>query len=250
MNSANNNKRGGDYEKLILEKIMYEFDENFSYELNYRIQGIVSKTVREFDIAIFRKDEQHPFWIIECKNWKEDQVKNKFIKEIEQMPIKIKNLNKNPELITLIVSSYPSRGAINTADNENIKIEVLSREVVRDRKWFKEACEIFPYDTICHPQILQVKKLIQKNDIIGAIDKLENIYYEEWLAIIDYSIAYYPIIALRMLEFVAEYHYDDAWRFNAIQKLVEYNYLKDDFKEKLLITETDFDTRELLLEYS
>ena len=53
-----------------------------------------------------------------------------------------------------------------------------------------------------------------------------------------------------MLEFVAEYHYDDAWRFNAIQKLVEYNYLKDDFKEKLLITETDFDTRELLLEYS
>ena len=90
MNSANNNKRGGDYEKLILEKIMYEFDENFSYELNYRIQGIVSKTVREFDIAIFRKDEQHPFWIIECKNWKEDQVKNKFIKEIEQMPIKIK----------------------------------------------------------------------------------------------------------------------------------------------------------------
>ena len=112
------------------------------------------------------------------------------------------------------------------------------------------AYKIFPYDTICHPQILQVKKLVQKNDIIGAIDKLENIYYEEWLAIIDYSIAYYPIIALRMLEFVAEYHYDDAWRFNAIQKLVEYNYLKDDFKEKLLITETDFDTRELLLEYS
>ena len=238
--------KGSKYEDQILEKIKYEFDDSFKYEKNYKIDGLISKGIVEFDIAIFRECESDPFWIIECKAWNKNTMK-KLINEIRLTPTKVKELNKKPEMFTFIVQNKPNNSAINIAQYEKIGIEVISEQEADERKWFYEANEIFPYDSMFHPKIYQAKKEIEKDNYILAIDKLENIAYEEWLAIVDYSFDKYRVTIESLLRTVAEYHYDNGWRYNAIQKLDENGCLDEDFKEFLLQKESDLEIRELLL---
>lgn len=225
-----------------MEKVKYEFDDNFRYELNYRVEGIISKTVREFDIAIFRENEKFPFWIIECKNWDE-----KYIKEIEQMPTKSKNLCKTPEKITFIITHEPSGGAKNTAKSEGIDIEIISEKEAFQRSWFHEASKIWPYDTMFHPKVYQAKKAIERGDYVIAIEKLENVGYDEWLKVVDYSFNKYQKIIEKFLKIIAEFHHDDGWRYNAIKKLDDFGLLNKIFRDRILTKECDQETKEILL---
>jgi len=249
INKNNQNIKGKLYEDAVLEKIKYDYGDNFKYKLNYFVKGEVRKTNTEFDIAIFRKNQKHPFWVIECKNWKKKDIKSKLIKEVESFPTKIKNLKTLPDIKTFIITYKPSKGSINTAKCENIKIEIITREEAYSRAWRNVAHKIFPCDVNFHPSINRTILYINNRNFNSAIDEMDNISYDEWLSIVEFSIDKYKETTKQLLECIAKYHYDSGWRFNAIQMLFDHYQLQNEFIKILLTKEVDEDVRRLLFGY-
>ncbi|MEA2886186.1 MAG: hypothetical protein QOD11_546 [Bradyrhizobium sp.] len=68
------------------------------------------------------------------------------------------------------------------------------------------------------------------------------------MAALQTSQAAFSDRAGRMLKALAQSHFDDGVRFNAIQLLAEAGQLRNDEIKELLQSESDFETRELLIE--
>lgn len=244
---AKSQDKGDEYEKAILEKLKYEFGEKYRIERNYVIHnGLISKGKVQFDIAIYRKNEANPFWLIECKAWKKNSMK-KFIDQVRLTPTKLEELSSSIEVYTFIMQNEPNESAKNIIEYKGFRYEVISEKEAIERDWYYVAHKIFPFDVEFHSIMNTAINEVVNNNNQKAVEELENIPYEEWLAVIDYSFDKYPNTIEKLLRLVAEYHYDDGWRYNAIQKLDEYNTLDEEFVSILLNKEKDYDTRELLL---
>jgi len=79
-----------------------------------------------------------------------------------------------------------------------------------------------------------------------VIDDMEQIPFDEWNAFIAYALNNHSSEAIDFLEFAALNHYDDCWRFNAIQKLIDSNIFDRDLADRIINEDQDPDIIELI----
>ena len=76
----------------------------------------------------------------------------------------------------------------------------------------------------------------------------DEIAYEEWLAVLETGLSLFPVAAEQILKTIAEHHFDDAYRFNAIQLLSKSALFDQSFLKRLQADENDSEILELLHE--
>ena len=113
----------------------------------------------------------------------------------------------------------------------------------------------FPWDPVCHHDMITAvsdirkpKKLDTEGSIRAFLESIEHLPFEEFVNIFRVSRADKSAQTRRILMYIATNHYNDEWRFNAIQLLENNSWLSNSLKRELLRYEIDIEIRELLLE--
>lgn len=131
------------------------------------------------------------------------------------------------------------------------RIEIIPAEEATRLNYRELARNLYPYDWAFHPHMAEAFAALRGKDSLGFIDTLETVPYEEWLAVVDYSVLSglfrKPIIDA--LKIIASLHPDSGWRFNAVQKLIDTGELEDELLETLIEKENDEETLVLLRDH-
>ncbi|MFC1716253.1 hypothetical protein ACFL6S_21450, partial [Candidatus Poribacteria bacterium] len=89
-----------------------------------------------------------------------------------------------------------------------------------------------------------------KNEVPDKIiEVIEGIPFEEWMSLVQYAINNHPMEAGDFLWFVAQHHYDDGWRSNALQELITTDLVQRFDIEEIFELERDPEILDMLYEY-
>ena len=231
-----------EYEKALAEKLLYEYPPPFFEVIhNLKVEGIYSEGQRQIDVAIRRVGEDHPFLVAEAKL----HAATLNIGYIDAFITKIKDVDA--KIGIMVVSSNYSKPGERLATAHGIDLRIMTPEEALEMQWRPIARQVFPLDWAFHPDLAAgLHRLHRLEPPDSVIEALEAVYYEEWLAFVGYALAHNPAEADEFLWFVAQHHYDDGWRYNAIQQLDDIGSLDQSRKDTLLRKESDPETIELL----
>lgn len=231
-----------DYEKAISEYLLYEFQPPlFEVLHDIKIKGRYSGWPRQIDVAVRRAGEKNPFLVVEAKR----RGRKVTVEYIDAFITKLQDIDI--KLGIMVASSDFSEPGRRLAEAFDIELFVLSIEEAREMNWRPIVRAIYPMDWAFHPEmaagLYRLDKGAPPDDIIESID---NISFEEWLALTKYALSNHQDEAVNFLRFVAYHHYDDGWRFNAIQQLTEFDLLEHLDINWILANEQDIEILDLL----
>lgn len=86
-------------------------------------------------------------------------------------------------------------------------------------------------------------------NIKSALEYIENIPFEEWLAFLEAKIATDFDFSIKLLNEISLNHYDESWRFNAIQLQIDHEILSADIRELIIANETSHEILNLVQEH-
>lgn len=227
---------------------MYEFPgREFVVTRDDRELGKHSKTKRKLDVTVRRVigDKNIIYILGEAKYWN----KKVGLKAVESFLGMLEDVGASIGI--MVTNKGYTKPAQKRVLSSPVQIEIISPEDAISLNYRELARNLYPYDWAFHPQMAEAFNALKEGSGYGFIDALENVPYEEWLAVVDYSLNTYffrpPI--LDALKIIASSHPDDGWRFNAVQKLIDNAELEEDLLKNLLEKETDEENLELLQDY-
>ncbi len=240
----NHNIEPQQYEQALVEMLRYEFKPpNFRVKGDVKIVGRFSKVKRQLDVVVYRANQSIPFFAADAKRHtrKIDVSRVEcFLGQLEDVGI----------MIGLLTSpSGATAGAKRRALASSINLSVMSTDEARKMNWRTVARGLYPWDWTFHPQLAEgLFHLHEKHEPRLIIDSLEGIPFEEWSRFVTYGFENELPETEDFLRFVALHHYDDGWRFNAVQLLIEAGKLRTLDIKQILSSETDAAIIELLEE--
>ena len=234
-----------EYEKALAEKLLYEFPPPvFRVVHDVDFVGKYSGGKRQIDIAVFRANEKAPFLVAEAKFYSNTVD----ILHIDAFITKIKEVNA--QIGIMVVPSGYTKSERNLAKAFDIDLRIMTVEEALETQWLPIARNIFPFDWAFHPQIAAGLYRLQKNEVPGKIiEAIEEVPFEEWMSLVQYAINNHPVEAGDFLWFVAQHHYDDDWRFNALQELVTTGLIQRFDIKEIFKLERDPEILDMLYEY-
>lgn len=235
-------RNGAVYEKAIYNicKLKYG-DLNHNFYTNFREKGKITQTQRELDIVIENKYTKD-WTIIECKNYSNS---GKILSEIERLPTKLKNFTGKINKVYIVSSQDFSQSEDKTICSENFQGIVITQEQAEDIDSWYNFLYINFNDPCFHINMQKSIHAMHNGKHDEALELMGDLPYEEWLYVINQSIKSYSITCT-FVKFVAKYHFDDAWRYNAIQ-ILDDNCLRDvNFIKECIKNERNGENIELL----
>jgi hypothetical protein len=233
------------YERAMFNDLYYRFrDPEYLVEPDVEeVVGKLSLIKRQIDVAVFRVESlDRPFLIVECKRYSRKLDVNdvgEFVSRFEDM---------GAEHGVLVCPRGFSQAAQNLAEAKGIWLHTLPLHNAERLNWREIARAIYPWDEILHPQMGDALYISHHSSRVEEwIGGLDGLAFEEWEATILGLHKISPGRCEKLLCTMAQTHYDDAWRFNAIRLLEKLGCLNVDFRENLIEYETDPGVLDLLL---
>ena len=234
-----------DYQRALFEKLLYEFPPPmFKVIHDIKFNGKYSGGRRQVDVAVFRSNEKNPFLIAEAKF-----IRSKIdILHIDAFITKIKEVNA--KIGIMVVSSNYTESEKRLANTFDIDLRIMTLEEALETQWLPIARSIFAFDWAFHPQIAAGLCHLEKNkDPEKIIEAIEDIPFDEWVALVQYAIKKHSTEAANFLWFIARQHYNEDWRFNAIQELISSDLIKRFDIRQIFESEQDREILDMLHEY-
>jgi len=229
----------------LFNKLLYEFPRpEFIVGKNERVRGRYSRSLRQLDVTVRRNlGKKKPIYLFVDAKRRKRKVD---VQDVEKVIGLMQDVNVN--IGGIVATKGFTKGAQNRAKMGNIHLEIMGTEEALEMNFRELAREVFPMDWAFHPQMAKAFRAVEKGDAHVFIEALESVPYEEWIQTVNTSVRVETLKPgiLKALRFVAQIHFDSAWRFNTIQLLDELGALDYDFISTLLATEKDPETRELL----
>lgn len=231
-----------EYEKAFSEHLLYEFQPPlFEVVHDIRITGRYSQSPRQIDVAVRRAGEEQPFLVAEAKR----HGRKVEIEYIEAFVTKLQDVDAR--IGVMVASSDYSEPGRRLAEAFNIELFVMPIETALEMNWRPIARRIFPMDWAFHPEMAAGLYRLQKGDPSeDVVESIEEIPFEEWEALVQFALVHHQAEAVGFLWFIANHHYDDGWRYNAIQQLIIFHALDQFNIGPLLAKERDPDILALL----
>ena len=210
---------------------------------NIKLWGRYSEIYRQIDVAVRRAGEEQPFLIAEAKR----HGRKVEIEYIEAFITRLYDIDA--KLGIMVASSDFSEAGRRIAAALDIDLSIMSIDEALEMNWRPVARQIFPIDWAFHPEMAAgLYRLQQGEPPQDIIDTIEQLPFDEWDELVKYALTHHQPEAADFLWFIATYHYDEGWRFNAIQHLIDFGLLNQFDVSRLLATERDPDIIDLLSE--
>lgn len=233
------------YERAMFNDLYYTFrGPKYVVEPNVKdTVGKLSLAKRQIDIAVFHAENpDRPLLAVECKRYSRKLNVNdvgEFVSRFEDI---------GAEHGVLVCPRGFSPAAQNLAKAKGIWLFRLPLQSADRLNWREIARTIYPWDEIFHPQMGDALHISHhSSEVEEWIDSLEELAFEEWEATILGLHEISPGRCEQLLRTIAQTHYDDAWRFNAIHLLERLGCLDADFCDNLMEYETEPDVLDLLM---
>jgi hypothetical protein len=229
-----------EYEKAVVERFRTLFPPpRFFVKHNIRLRGSKSKIRRQIDVSVFEQGDAEPFLIAEAKRHRRrvDAVNAGALIALVQ--------DVGTRAVMVSTSGF-SLAAENHLAAEGIETLVITLKEAKGLRWIPLIEEKFALDREFRELTGDLVEAVRTGDIDALLDT--GIHFEEWMAALQTSQAAFADRAGRMLKALAQSHFDDGVRFNAIQLLADAGQLRNDEIKELLQSESDFETWELLIE--
>jgi hypothetical protein len=206
------------------------------------LRGRYSRVLRQIDVGVYRlKQPDRPYIAVECKFYK----RKLHVKDVEAYIGMLDDIGAE-EGILVSLNGF-ANSAKGRAQSASLKLVTLSLEETERVNWREIARQVFPYDEAFHEQMGDsLYALDTTNDLDEYSEKLEELPFEEWDAVLNIYARENRDRCIKALVEIAEHHYDDAWRFNAVRILQDWDAVDDELRARLLETEWDLETIELL----
>ncbi len=235
------------YQEALFEKLVSEFPEpEFRVvaepDDETRRQGRFSQIPRKADIIVFRNSASpEPYLVAEAKR----HGRRLDVKHIEAFMGMLQDLDIHWGIIASPQGASKAAKRRAAAPSTKVRVDVLSYDEALTWHWTSVAQKLFPGDYFFHPQMASAFQRLNRHDIDGFIEIMEDdVPYEEWLTVVTKAPIHLRSAVQEALFAIAQHHHDDGWRYNAIQQLD--GALEPDFISHLLENEQDRDVRELL----
>jgi hypothetical protein len=232
------------YERAMFNDLYYNF-QGPEYVVQPDVKDVVGKlslSKRQVDVAVFRAEKpDRPLLLVECKRHSHKlDVNNvgEFIAKVEDI---------EAENGVLVCPKGFSQCAQNLAKAKGIWLHTLTLQNADRLNWREVATVVYPWEEIFHIQMGDALHTIEHaTDTEKWVESLEELAFEEWDATIKGLYQISPKRCDKLLRAIAQAHYDDAWRFNAVRLLEERGRLDVNFREQLTEYETAPDVLDLL----
>ena len=235
------------YEMAMFNELYYVFrPPNFRVIPDAReVIGLLSQKKRQIDVAVFNAgDVSHPLIAVECKRYK----RKLNIQDVETF-IGMKD-DVGAENAILVCPLGFSRAAIRRAKAANVVTHRLTISDAKRLNLREIARQTFPWDEAFHPMMGDAFSVLDTSPFFDDwVESLEELPFEEWETTIANFAQIDAAKCKRVLQMIAQLHWDDEWRFNAIRLLDAVGWLDDVSRGFLLANETDCATIELLKDY-
>ncbi|MBN2287380.1 MAG: restriction endonuclease [Tissierellales bacterium] len=232
------------YERAMFNKLYYQYrSPQYYVRPNFKhVIGLLSKAKRQIDVAVFEQGNlERPYLAVECKNYK----RKLNIKDIESFVGMRDDIGAQNGIIVSPLGF--SDAAINRAEAANINTHILPLGEVERLNMRELIRQTFPWDEAFHPQMGDALFIFNNSAIFNDwFEIMESLPFEEWENALINFIQIDSRKAQFILRMIAQLHWDDAWRFNAIRLLSLYGWLDEILVTTLLQQETDPETTELL----
>lgn len=232
------------YERAMFNELYYIYrPPKFLVEPDAReVIGQLSQGKRQIDVAVFEQgDTARPFLAVECKHYK----RKLNVKDVETFVGMRDDIGAKNAI--LVCPAGFSKGASFRAKAANVVTHILPileaerlnlRELVR---------QTFPWDEAFHGVMGDALFTFDKSSSLDDwVESFEKLPFEEWENTFENYARLNANKCRGILRAIAQLHWDDGWRFNAIRLLSESGWIDETFCAFLLESETDPDTRELL----
>ena len=234
----------GEYEKALYEKLLYEFPRGaFHLVCDDHVVGRYSEAPRQLDVAVYRRDQSHPFLVADAKR----RGRAIDVGLVDCFIGTLEDIGPDTKIGAIVSLMGFSEAAQRRAAACEIELLVVSVDEALQMNWRPIARRIYPRDWAFHPELTAGLQSLHRGDSPNrTIQRLERIPFEEWIGFVEYGLANHPAEAGGFLRFVALNHYDDGWRFNAVQQLIGSNLIDRADVEAILAQESDPATIQLL----
>jgi hypothetical protein len=229
-----------DYEKAVLERFRtYWPPPHFFVKHNIRLFGTKTKTRRQIDISVFEAGKATPFLIGEAKMHARriDVVRAGSTIALVQDIGQIRAI--------MVAASGFSLGAENHLAADGIESLTITLKEAKGLRWISFVEEKFVPDGEFRELSGHLVEAFREGDAEVFLDS--DLPYEEWLAVVACGQSRFPETTIKALRTIAEKHFDDGVRFNAIVLLDEAGQLSRADLERLQSHERDPENLEFLL---
>ncbi len=232
------------YERAMFNELYYVYrPPHFIVLPDFKeVIGQFSKVNRQIDVVVFEQEDKiNPFLAVECKHYN----RKLDVKDIETWIGMVDDIGAKESI--LVCPEGFTKGAISRAKAANIITYTLPRIDGKRLNLRDIVRQTFPWDETFHPEMGDALFTFNESSSFNEwIDSVENLPFEEWMDTFNNFIQLNANKSRKILWNIAQLHWDDGWRFNAIQLLEEYEWIDKTFCTFLLEHEKDFDTRELI----
>jgi hypothetical protein len=223
------------YERGLLERLRYDFPEpNFEVYGTvtgrpHRVPGRLSLYWRQIDAGVYRSGEGSPFLIADAKF----HTRRIGVTHVEAFMGLMEDVGAT--FGELAAPNEPSKPARQRAEAADVYIRVMSFDEALTFRWYPVAREVFPYDWAFHPQLAVAIRALKMNGGPREVEfGLENIAFEEWERFVRWALEHHPEEGVSFLIWVARYHHDDGWVYNAARILEEVSLMPSELRAELL----------------
>lgn len=238
-------KRWKEYELALFNELYYVYrPPDFMVEPNFRkVIGLFSEVERQIDVAVFKaEDSSRPYIAVECKHYTKEKLD---VKDVETF-IGMRN-DLGAEHAILVCPLGFSKGALRRAEAANIHTFQRTDEDMKRLNLREYARITLPWDESLHPAMGDALfELNSSPEFDNWVGELEQFPFEEWEATLISFREINVEKCRQLLRMIAHQHWDDAWRFNAVRLLDEFNWLDEITREFLLEGETDPEVKGIL----
>ncbi len=232
------------YERAMFNELYYIYRyPNFVVKPDARgLIGLLSQGKRQIDVVVFeQRDMVRPFLAVECKHYR----RKLNVKDVEAFVGMRDDIGAKNAM--LVCPAGFSKGASLRAKAANVVTHVLPTMETERLNLRELVRQTFSWDEEVHPVMGDALFAFDKSSLFDDwIESVEELPFEEWE---DTFKNYSRLNANKccgILRAIAQLHWDDGWRFNAIRLLAKFDWIDKTFCAFLLESETDTETQELL----
>jgi hypothetical protein len=121
------------------------------------------------------------------------------------------------------------------AEAVDIRICIMSFDEALTFRWYLVAREVFPYDWFFHEQLARAIRALKADGDPQEVELgLDSIAFEEWERFVWWALQHHPEEGVSFLVWVARYHHDDGWVYNAARILEEVGLMPPELRAELL----------------
>jgi len=236
------------YEAALLERLTQQFPPLF-FEVHgtrgskrHHVVGRYSAHTRQLDAAVYRREEEALIFVADAKCHRRRKI------GVPQVECFMGLMDDVGCRFGLIASPLGfTAPAERRAKHARLELMVMTFAQALQAEWLPIARRIYPFDWAFHSELASALLAIDQGDDPESVaERLQDVPFEEWQGFLKYGLSHHPAEASRFLKHVAKYHRDDAWRFNAVDLLLDHQLLDAETRATIRRTERDPEVLELL----